>query len=220
MQINHTFDSSLEHRVQKPFCDRFDEMRRSLLLDVRGATQNLNEGTQNLNEACMNLRQTMSAIQDRGTAAPPPVEVDPEVEIDRLLDDGQVEEAFQFALSQSDVQLVANLCKKQEASILNARPAVLSQPSLCSLVQQLGFDLEVEQELKMSWLQSALLVLDSKDAVTAKMLPHILSDLATSLAESFRLHAAPTDPAHNSFKLMMHLVSTEPTPKLLLCCHL
>ena len=209
-QINGSFEAAMTHKVEKPFNGKFDEMRRTLLLDVRSATQNLNEGTANLQQACASLNQAVADFQAKASAVasatPAPCPVVPGEEMKRLVEAGEVAVAFRFTLTTQDVELLTELCKMVDSSVLNEKK--LAQPLICSLVQQLGFDLESDQAIKMTWLQAALLVLDSKDPVTSKMLPTLLGDLAQSLSESFKMHSDPTDPAHNSFKLMMHLVNS------------
>jgi len=201
-QINGSFDAGLQQRVQAPFQSGFDELRRSLLLDVRGATKQLNE-------VCAEMHKSIERQHEVGqsaaeSAAPP----NPTQLMEQHLAAGNHDEAFRVVLSESNVELVAQLCGRLDIAIFNSRPPVITQPTLCSLVQQLGFDLENELQLKVQWLQAALLVLDTRDQVTQQMMPHILSDLAQSLAETYELHSDPTDPQHNSIKLMMHLVNS------------
>jgi len=191
-QINQTFQAGLEERVSAPF-------------EARGAVQGLYQAEANLRQATEHHERIAASL---GAAAAQAAVADPAQTIQQHLDAANTEEAFRVALSQSDVSLVVSLCSRLGVSVLNASPPVLSQPSLCSLVQQLGFELEDEIKVKMEWLQAALLVLDVSDRVTSEMLPQILSDLATSLEESFRAHTSPGDPHHQQLKLMMHLVNS------------
>lgn len=60
------------------------------------------------------------------------------------------------ALSARNVQLITWLCSKMDPhAIFSMRPLPLSQYVLLSLIQQLGFDLTRDTELKLTWLREA-----------------------------------------------------------------
>ena len=65
---------------------------------------------------------------------------------------GRYEEAFDVALSASNLSLVTWLCGHigEPRSVFTGQS--LSQPVLLSLVQQLGYDLESDVMLKFRWL--------------------------------------------------------------------
>ena len=85
-----------------------------------------------MNEAALRMEE----ISQNAVASTPAQ--DPNTAMNQHIADGNTEEAFKVALGEQDVELVASLCKRVDCGILNARPPVLSQPILCSLVQQLG----------------------------------------------------------------------------------
>lgn len=67
----------------------------------------------------------------------------------KLLRQNQINQAFEFVLSASDLNLVLYLCETIRSTDLFAiQPCPLQTPVLLSLVQQLAADLNTHQELK------------------------------------------------------------------------
>ena len=172
--------------------------------------------------------------QNAGNISAPPMAPVPEPQtpvqmIDEMLHQARLAEALEFSLSQGDMECVMHVCREGDVDAFSEGTHHVSQPVLCSLLQQLSCDLEIELEIKMEWLQvqqecmnsslcappddcdcaqAALLMLDQNDAVTKAMLPTLLEDLSQQLEISFEHHSNRKDPSHNSIKLMRNLVAS------------
>ena len=71
-------------------------------------------------------------------------------EIRRLLQLQDTNQAFELALSTSDLSLVLFLCQQiSPEDVFDKSPCPLSQPVLLSLTQQLSVDLKEQVELKI-----------------------------------------------------------------------
>ncbi|XP_011302813.1 enhancer of mRNA-decapping protein 4 [Fopius arisanus] len=141
-----------------------------------------------------NLGQHLIDIQARSRATTPGITVsspaDAQVRVMSLLQRGQLNAAFQQALSASDLGLVVYVCEKTEPARVFPGPGapgqnsrcLLQQPVILSLVQQLSADLGHRTELKHKWLEEAILNLDPTDPVTREHMGTVLMTLQTQLA--------------------------------------
>jgi enhancer of mRNA-decapping protein 4 len=67
----------------------------------------------------------------------------------KLIRLGQLNQAFEFVLSASDLNLVLYLCENiRSTELFSIQPCPLQTPVLLSLIQQLAADLNTHQELK------------------------------------------------------------------------
>lgn len=205
-QINNTFLSGLEEQVARPLQGRFDKLQNDLVHHVANAAGTLTQTSQQMLQA-LQMQQTAGNVTSPVFA---PVRKKTPLEVlDEKLQQGQLSEALDFALSQEDTEYVMHVCRNDDMIDRFSEDAgAISQPVLCSLIQQLSGDLEVELEIKMEWLQASLLKLDQNDAVAKAMLPSLLEDLSSSLEFSFEQHNNRKDPSHNSIKLMKNLVAS------------
>ena len=136
--------------------------------------------------------------------------MDPTVELGRLVDEGNYEEAFQKALGMASVETVTWTCGRCEPvrdDIFGAVPVPLSQTVLLSLMQQLSSDLDDEPSLKLQWIQAACLAMDPSDQSLAQALPVILGAVFDSLTETAQ---APDTPAgvRGDLRLVLHVVNS------------
>lgn len=73
----------------------------------------------------------------------------------KLLRQNQFNQAFEFVLSASDLNLVLYLCESiRSTDLFSIQPCPLQTPVLLSLVQQLAADLSTHQELKYRYESS------------------------------------------------------------------
>ncbi|XP_063359117.1 enhancer of mRNA-decapping protein 4-like [Cydia amplana] len=94
-------------------------------------------------------------------------------EVSMLIRSGDVNGAFSRALLAADLAVVMSACR---AVAVAARPA-LAQPVLLSLLQQLATDLLLDTPLKCSYLEYALLNLNTADPATRVHLPLVVGEL-------------------------------------------
>ncbi|KAL3859977.1 hypothetical protein ACJMK2_010154 [Sinanodonta woodiana] len=114
-------------------------------------------------EVSMAIKEQGASISDSvlnamrsGAVTPVQVTPDPQLaksQILQLLQQGQVNTAFQQALSAANLEMVIFACEKVNISqIFDQVPCPLHQPVLLSLIQQLSADLGSNTELKHSWV--------------------------------------------------------------------
>ncbi|KAK7869897.1 hypothetical protein R5R35_013695 [Gryllus longicercus] len=101
----------------------------------------------------------------------------------QLIAQGQINAAFQQALSASDLNLVVFVCEKvNPAQVFNQSPCPLQQHVLLSLIQQLSADMTNHTELKHKYLEEAVMNLDPGNIMTREHLPSVISNLQRQLA--------------------------------------
>ncbi|KAK0180506.1 hypothetical protein PV327_006138 [Microctonus hyperodae] len=159
-----------------------------------------------------NMGQHLNDIQARSRATTPgismPSPADAQARVMSLLQRGQLNAAFQQALSASDLGLVVLVCDKTEPNKVfaaNFGPGqpprcILQQPVILSLVQQLSADLGHHTELKSKWLEEAILNLDPIDPVTREHMGAVLMTLRTQLAAF--IDANPNHRSTNRMKML------------------
>jgi enhancer of mRNA-decapping protein 4 len=133
--------------------------------------------------------------------------LDPTIELTRLVSEGKLEEAFNKALSLSDVAIVSWLCMQlDEAALFSTVPLPLSQGVVLSLVQQLGCDLSNDTGRKLSWIREAALALNPNDPVLAPHMRPFLEQLYQNLHHQMIHMTVPGDQAN--LRLVIHVVNS------------
>ncbi|XP_063618137.1 enhancer of mRNA-decapping protein 4 [Cydia splendana] len=122
-------------------------------------------------------------------------------QIQSLMSSGDVNGAFQLALSASDLALVMAACRAADPGRVFAPPCQLRQHVLLSLVQQLAADMARDTALKHRYLEEAIMNLDPSNAVTREHLPVVVRELHKQVV-SF-LNANPTHQLARKFKMLL-----------------
>ncbi|MEQ2157839.1 hypothetical protein GOODEAATRI_005907, partial [Goodea atripinnis] len=100
----------------------------------------------------------------------------------QFLQQGQLNQAFQQALSATDLNLVLYVCETIDSQqVFGQTPCPLSQPVLLSLIQQLSSNLATRSELKISYLEDALMNLDHSDPLTRDHMSSVLAQVRPKL---------------------------------------
>ncbi|XP_061102510.1 enhancer of mRNA-decapping protein 4 isoform X3 [Conger conger] len=100
----------------------------------------------------------------------------------QLLQQGQLNQAFQQALSAADLNLVLYVCETIDSQqVFSQHPCPLIQPVLLSLIQQLSTNLATRSELKISYLEDAVMNLDHGDPVTRDHMSSVLAQVRQKL---------------------------------------
>ncbi|CAK9806176.1 Enhancer of mRNA-decapping protein 4 [Anthophora quadrimaculata] len=190
-------------------------VREELQTELNRGLNTLQEGTiRTIRDSIRdNLNQQLTEItnaRSRATtpAIPVPAVADAQARVMSLLQRGQLNAAFQQALSASDLGLVVLVCEKTEPARVfssigpqgQGTRCILQQPVILSLVQQLSADLGHRTELKHRWLEEAILNLDPNDPVTREHMGTVLVTLQTQLA-AFLV----ANPNHSSTRRMKML---------------
>ncbi|XP_004913558.1 enhancer of mRNA-decapping protein 4 isoform X2 [Xenopus tropicalis] len=100
----------------------------------------------------------------------------------QLMQQGQINKAFQQALTASDLNLILYVCETVDPQqVFGQHPCPLSQPVLLSLIQQLSFDLGSRTEIKLNYLEEAVMHLDHSDPVTRDHMGTVLNQVRQKL---------------------------------------
>lgn len=100
----------------------------------------------------------------------------------QLLQQGQLNQAFQQALSATDLNLVLYVCETIDSQqVFGQHPCPLSQPVLLSLIQQLSSNLSSRSDLKISYLEDAVINLDHSDPLTRDHMASVLAQVRPKL---------------------------------------
>ncbi|XP_037297745.1 enhancer of mRNA-decapping protein 4 isoform X2 [Manduca sexta] len=126
-------------------------------------------------------------------------------QIQSLMAAGEVNGAFQQALSASDLTLVMCACRAAEPAQVFGPPCKLKQPVLLSLVQQLAADITTDTHLKHRYLEEAVMNLDTTSPGTREHLPGVVRALQKQII-SF-LQTAPSHALARQFRML--LMATE-----------
>ncbi|XP_077285857.1 enhancer of mRNA-decapping protein 4 homolog Ge-1 isoform X2 [Arctopsyche grandis] len=149
----------------------------------------------------------LSAVRS-GTQTPAPSVVDAQAQqhhVDHLLHSGQMNSAFQYALSASDLKLVVYACAIADPRKVFCQPCPLQPNVLLSLIQQLSADMTSDTQLKCSYLGEAVMYLDSENPLTKEHMPIVLKELQRQLS-TFLTHN-PTNQSARPLRLL--LLATE-----------
>ncbi|BFI30389.1 enhancer of mRNA-decapping protein 4 [Marchantia polymorpha subsp. ruderalis] len=230
-QIDTTFQRGLaEHTagVQQQFEASHSALAASLQDTMMSASSlatslksELSEGQRKLialaeNAGANAARASLTAVKQSNGGLPDKVlslqhleeSLDPTIELTRLVNERKLEEAFNKALSLSDVAIVSWLCNQVDLKTLFSMvPLPLSQGVLLSLVQQLGCDLGKDTAHKLEWIREGALALNPKDPVLAPHMRPFLEQLYQNLHRQMHLTTAGGELA-NSMRLVLHVVNS------------
>merc|ERR1711915_21814 len=122
-------------------------------------------------------------------------------DIQRLIQAGKLNDAFQTALSSNDLTLVVFTCELLNTTqVFNSVECPLSQSVLLSLIHQLSFDLNEKTEVKHAYLHEALVNLNPADATTKVHMKTVLGQLEQSLKKY--IQANPNSKMTRNMKLL------------------
>ncbi|XP_059047658.1 enhancer of mRNA-decapping protein 4-like [Achroia grisella] len=114
-------------------------------------------------------------------------------EINKLIEDGDVNSSFEKALSASDLGLVMTACRAADPATVFAAPCKLEQSVLLSLIQQLATDMVHDTQLKCRYLEDAIIHLNTADPATRTHLPLVVGEVRKHLKmflKSYPSHVA------------------------------
>ncbi|OWF47144.1 enhancer of mRNA-decapping protein 4-like [Mizuhopecten yessoensis] len=147
-----------------------------------------------------------SVLSAMRSGAVTPIQVTPDphqaqTQILQLLRQGQLNAAFQEALSASNLDLVMFVCETvNPQQVFNQTPCPLQQPVLLSLIQQLSADLANSTELKHKYLEEAVMNMDMSNSVTREHLKGVLYGLIQKLKTYIASH--PNAKTTRSLKML------------------
>ncbi|CAL8262294.1 unnamed protein product [Merluccius merluccius] len=183
-QLANNVTASVRTEVQHQLQMMVANLQESLLTQVQRIVKG--EVSQAMKE--QQAVVTSSIMQAMRSAAGTPV---PTAHLDyqtqqanilQLLQQGQLNQAFQQALSATDLNLVLYVCETIDSQqVFGQHPCPLSQPVLLSLIQQLSSNLTTRSELKISYLEDAVMNLDRGDPLTRDHMSAVLAQVLPKL---------------------------------------
>uniref|UniRef100_A0A8C2AAU8 Enhancer of mRNA-decapping protein 4 n=1 Tax=Cyprinus carpio TaxID=7962 RepID=A0A8C2AAU8_CYPCA len=183
-QLATTVTTSVCSDVQRQLHMIVGNLQDSILTQV----QRIVKGEVSLAMKEQQAAVTSSIMQAMRSAAGTPV---PSAHLDyqaqqasilQLLQQGQLNEAFQQALSAADLNLVLYVCETIDSQqVFGQQTCPLHQAVLLSLIQQLSTNLSTRTELKISYLEDAVMNLDHGDPVTRDHMSAVLSQVRQKL---------------------------------------
>lgn len=206
-QLATTVAASVRSEVQHQLHMIVGNLQDSILTQV----QRIVKGEVSLAMKEQQAAVTSSIMQAMRSAAGTPV---PTAHLDyqaqqasilQLLQQGQLNEAFQQALSAADLNLVLYVCETIDSQqVFGQNPCPLHQAVLLSLIQQLSTNLATRTDLKISYLEDAVMNLDHGDPVTRDHMSAVLSQVRQKLFQF--LQQDPHSPlSKRARRLMMML---------------
>ncbi|XP_058112978.1 enhancer of mRNA-decapping protein 4-like [Magnolia sinica] len=134
--------------------------------------------------------------------------LDPKKELQVLINERKVEEAFTAALQRSDVSIVSWLCSQVDlAGILSTVPLPLSQGVLLALLQQVACDLANEMPRKLEWMRDVAIAINPVDPMIAVHVRPIFEQVYQILGHQ-RTVPTTTAAEANSIRLVMHVINS------------
>ncbi|KAJ8417904.1 hypothetical protein AAFF_G00227470 [Aldrovandia affinis] len=194
-QMIDTFQNSTEQLASTVTASVRSEVQHQLHMIVGNLQDSILTQVQRIvkGEVSMAMKEqqavvTSSIMQAMRSAAGTPI---PTAHVDyqaqqanvlQLLQQGQLNQAFQQALSAADLNLVLYVCETIDSQqVFSQHPCPLIQPVLLSLIQQLSTNLATRTELKISYLEDAVMNLDHSDPVTRDHMTSVLSQVRQKL---------------------------------------
>lgn len=183
-QLTNSVTASVRAEVQHQLQMMVANLQESILSQV----QRIVKGEVSLAMKEQQAAVTSSIMQAMRSAAGTPV---PTAHLDyqtqqanilQLLQQGQLNQAFQQALSATDLNLVLYVCETIDSQqVFGQHPCPLSQPVLLSLIQQLSSNLTTRSELKIRYLEDAVMNLDHGDPLTRDHMAAVLAQVRPKL---------------------------------------
>ncbi|XP_074865356.1 enhancer of mRNA-decapping protein 4 isoform X2 [Carettochelys insculpta] len=211
-QLASTIASSVHTEVQHQLHVIVGNMQDSILAQV----QRVIKGEVSLAMKEQQAAVTSSIVQAMRSAAGTPI---PAAHLDfqaqqahvlQLLQQGRLNQAFQQALTAADLNLVLYVCETVDPQqVFGQHPCPLSQPVLLSLIQQLSSDLGTRTELKLNYLEEAVMHLDHSDPITRDHMGSVMNQVRQKLFQFVQAEPqnALSKPARRLMIMLQGLVS-------------
>ncbi|KAH0619562.1 hypothetical protein JD844_000282 [Phrynosoma platyrhinos] len=211
-QMASTIATSVHTEVQHQLHVVVGNMQESILSQV----QRVIKGEVSMAMKEQQAAVTSSIMQAMRSAAGTPI---PATHLDfqsqqahvlQLLQQGHLNQAFQQALTAADLNLVLYVCETVDPQqVFGQHPCPLSQPVLLSLIQQLSSDLGARTELKLNYLEEAVMHLDHSDPITRDHMGSVMNQVRQKLFQFLQAepHNSLSKPARRLMIMLQGLVT-------------
>ncbi|KAM7100534.1 enhancer of mRNA-decapping protein 4 isoform 3-T3 [Ciconia maguari] len=215
-QLASTVTASVHAEVQHQLHIIVGNMQEAILAQV----QRVIKGEVSLAMKEQQAAVTSSIVQAMRSAAGTPI---PSAHLDfqsqqthilQLLQQGHLNQAFQQALTAADLNLVLYVCETVDTQqVFGQQPCPLSQPVLLSLIQQLSSDLGTRTELKLNYLEEAVMHLDHSDPITRDHMGSVMNQVRQKLFQFLQVEPNNTlsKPARRLMIMLQGLVTPSMT---------
>ncbi|OXB58493.1 hypothetical protein ASZ78_009058 [Callipepla squamata] len=215
-QLASTIAANIHAEVQHQLHIIVGNLQESILTQV----QRVIKGEVSLAMKEQQAAVTSSIVQAMRSAAGTPI---PSTHLDfqsqqthilQLLQQGHLNQAFQQALTAADLNLVLYVCETVDTQqVFGQQPCPLSQPVLLSLIQQLSSDLGTRTELKLNYLEEAVMHLDHSDPITRDHMGSVMSQVRQKLFQFLQVepHNTLSKPARRLMIMLQGLVTPSMT---------
>uniref|UniRef100_A0A674JMF3 Enhancer of mRNA-decapping protein 4 n=1 Tax=Terrapene triunguis TaxID=2587831 RepID=A0A674JMF3_9SAUR len=215
-QLASSITTSVHTEVQHQLHVIVGNMQDSILTQV----QRVIKGEVSLAMKEQQAAVTSSIVQAMRSAAGTPI---PSAHLDfqsqqthvlQLLQQGRLNQAFQQALTAADLNLVLYVCETMDPQqVFGQHPCPLSQPVLLSLIQQLSSDLGTRTELKLNYLEEAVMHLDHSDPITRDHMGSVMNQVRQKLFQFLQAepHNTLSKPARRLMIMLQGLVTPSMT---------
>ncbi|XP_034974856.2 enhancer of mRNA-decapping protein 4 isoform X2 [Zootoca vivipara] len=214
-QLAATITASMHSEVQHQLHVIVGNMQESILAQV----QRVIKGEVSMAMKEQQAAVTSSIMQAMRSAAGTPI---PATHLDfqsqqahvlQLLQQGHLNQAFQQALTAADLNLVLYVCETVDPQqVFGQHPCPLSQPVLLSLIQQLSSDLGARTELKLNYLEEAVMHLDHSDPITRDHMGSVMNQVRQKLFQF--LQTEPQNSLSKPARRLMIMLQGLATPSM------
>ncbi|XP_066493402.1 enhancer of mRNA-decapping protein 4 [Tiliqua scincoides] len=225
-QLVNSFQSTTDQLASTVTANVRSEMQHQLHIIVGNMQESILAQVQRVikGEVSMAMKEqqaavTSSIMQAMRSAAGTPI---PATHLDfqsqqahvlQLLQQGHLNQAFQQALTAADLNLVLYVCETVDPQqVFGQHPCPLSQPVLLSLIQQLSSDLGARTELKLNYLEEAVMHLDHSDPITRDHMGSVMNQVRQKLFQF--LQAEPHNNLSKPARRLMIMLQGLVTPSM------
>ncbi|GFS16803.1 enhancer of mRNA-decapping protein 4 [Elysia marginata] len=182
-QIKTLIIASVKEELGGQVAQAVSSVKSEIVCDVKRLLRE--EMGQALQEHGANISDQLSTYLRSGAGTPVPFTSEEETSKDRILRElrsGRINEAFQSALSVGNIDMVVFACDSaRPMDIFAQNPFPLTQPVLLSLISQLSANLDKDFDLKIKYLEDAVMFLDPSQPTSSEHIPNVVGGLVSSL---------------------------------------
>ncbi|XP_057374740.1 enhancer of mRNA-decapping protein 4-like isoform X1 [Daphnia carinata] len=202
-QVRQSISTDTKTELKK-ISHEFPEKVRMLLTPVIQSEMQLAIKDQKLALDGALLAVHAAQIQSRAVT-PAVVELTPaelQIQLKHMIHEGRLFEAFQRALYMNDLSMVMFVCARVDAQkLFSVSPCVFPPQILLALIQQLSADLGTSTELKLEYLQEAVMAVDFRDPMIKEHSPKVMPQLVANLQA--QVASNPSGPLQRQLRLLL-----------------
>ncbi|KAK4023828.1 hypothetical protein OUZ56_009226 [Daphnia magna] len=202
-QVRQSISTDTKTELKK-ISNEFPEKVRMLLTPVIQSEMQLAIKDQKLALDGAMMAVHAAQIQSRAVT-PAVVELTPaelQIQLKHMIHEGRLFEAFQRALYMNDLSMVMFVCARVDAQkLFSVHPCVFPPQILLALIQQLSADLGTSTELKLEYLQEAVMAVNFRDPQIKEHAPKVMPQLVANLQAQIANN--PSGPLQRQLRLLL-----------------